>query len=105
MKKLFLILVLLLYSFSISAENYHKDINYCTWMGNVANVIAKNRDLGINQFDLINYYLQQNSDYDEQMIVITLIDEIYVQQIDIDADMVALQTETTCMTRLLSKLN
>ena len=101
MSKFILILGLIFFSHLSKAENYFVDINYCTWMGTAANIIAQNRDLGINRNDLIKNYLMQGNDYNEQIIIIDLIDRIYGPQKHDDVDMVTLQAESKCMSGLL----
>ena len=98
----FIFILLILFSHLSEAAEYYVDINYCIWMGTAANIIAKNRDLGIKKNDLIKNYLIQGDDYNEQIIIISLIDSIYGPQKNEDADMVTLQTESKCMSGLLS---
>ena len=102
MNKFILIFGLIFFSHLSEAENYFVDINYCTWIGTAANIIAQNRDLGINKNDLIKNYLMQGNDYNEQIIIIDLIDRIYELQKHNDVDMVTLQAESKCMSGLLA---
>ena len=102
MRKLIFIVGLCLSSLSSKAMDYFEDINYCTWMGSAANVIVKNLDLGINEYDLIGRYLKHGDSYDEQIIIISLIDRIYSSQKHNDFDMVTLQAESACMSAMLN---
>ena len=100
MKKFILIIGLLLLALTVKAWDFHdysKELNYCDWMGNAAYIVAKNRDIGIEKNSLIGIYLDQVSNYDEQAIVINLIDHIYGPLKDKNADNVKLETESECL--------
>ena len=74
-----LILVTLLFLTSLSA--YSKDENiepsFCEWLGDAATSVAKNRDNGVGEYDLIGKYLSEGKSYGEQSVVIPLIDRVY----------------------------
>ena len=97
MWKIILTMVLVLFSFTSKASNYYEQLNYCSWMGRTAYIVAKNRDLGIDEYSLIEKYLAQGETYDEQVIVISLIDRAYGAQLNKNADNIELETKSECL--------
>jgi len=102
MRKLIFIISLFLISLTLKATEGIEEINYCTWMGIAANTIARNRDIGIDQNNLVGSYLEQGNNYDEQIVIITLIDRVYVLQKQMDVDTVTLETESACLGAFLN---
>ena len=102
MRKVVFILGLILLSLAVSASYNHQQLNYCSWMGDAASAVAKNRDLGIDEYGLISIYLKQNDDYAEQVVVLSLIDRIYGPQKNESVEMIALDTKSVCLGELLS---
>lgn len=102
MKKVIIIVGLLLISLTLKAADYYEQLHYCSWIGTAASAVAKNRDLGIDEYSLIDLYLKQGDSYAEQVIVLSLIDRIYGLQKDEDADMISLNTKTECLGKVLS---
>ena len=76
--------------------------HYCLWVADAANVIVRNRDLGIDKSFLIEKYLEQGNESDEQAIVIHLIDRIYGAHKDKDVDAVTLETKSECLGMLIN---
>lgn len=79
------------------AEQHPEISRFCTWKANAARVITMNRDIGLTQVDLIGHYLDQEGDYEEQKIVLALIDKIYGPYEFVTNDTVFSQTKKTCI--------
>ena len=105
MKKIILLAGLVLLSLTAKASDYYEQLNYCSWMGKAAYAVAKNRDLGIDEYSLIGKYLAQGNDYDEQVIVISLIDRAYGTQLHKNADNIELETKSECLGEIFSYLS
>lgn len=102
MKKFIFIIGILLLNFAANASEYYKELNYCSWMGNAAYAVAKNRDLGMDEYSLIEKYLKQGENYEEQVIVINLIDRIYGPLAYESAYDVKIDTKSKCLGMLFS---
>lgn len=105
MKKFILIIGLLLLALTVKASyfyDYSENLNYCDWMGNAAYIVAQNHDIGIEEYKLIGKYIEQDGFYDEQVIVINLIDHIYGSLKDKNADNIKLKTESECLGAIFS---
>lgn len=88
--------VLLVSGHSIADE--HPEITrFCTWKANAARVIAMNRDIGLKEVELIGHYLDQGDSYEEQKIVLSLIDKIYGPYEFVTNDTIYSQTRKTCI--------
>ena len=68
------ILALLVTGTQVSAN---EEQELCEWWGSAANVVAQNRDNGMEEYDLIGKYLSENKSYGEQSILIPIIDRVY----------------------------
>ncbi|MGI9227845.1 MAG: hypothetical protein ACR2PU_03545 [Gammaproteobacteria bacterium] len=89
-------------NFAANASEYYEELNYCSWMGNAAYAVAKNRDLGMDEYSLIEKYLKQGDNYEEQVIVINLIDRIYGPLVYESAFDVKIYTKSKCLGMLFS---
>ena len=94
MKQIMLTIFLLITSATLHAQD--TNATFCEWLGDTANVVAQNRDNGINEYDLIGKYLQQGTSYGEQSVVIPLIDRVYNFEKDLDPDEVAFAEQKQC---------
>lgn len=91
-----LIAFLLASSFSIAGE--HPEITrFCAWKANAARVITMNRDIGFNESNLISHYLEQGVGYEEQVIILGLIDKIYGTYQFVSNETIFSQTRKTCI--------
>ena len=97
-----LILLLTLTAKAWELNDNSKELNYCKWLGNAAYIIAKNRDIGIEENLLIGEYLKETGNYTEQALVINLIDQIYGPLKDQNANDLKLETELFCLETMLS---
>ena len=77
------------------------DSTYCEWVGQAANIIAENRNNGMSEFDLMENYLDQNQSYEEQKVVIPLIERIYSTDRGIGPEEIAI-VEQQHVTRTLT---
>ena len=84
-------------STQILASGHPEITRFCTWKANAARVIAMNRDIGLKEVDLIGHYLDQGDSYEEQKIVLGLIDTIYGRYEYVTNDTIYSQTRKTCM--------
>jgi len=97
--------LILLLTLPVNAWALHdnsKELNYCEWLGNAAYIVAKNRDIGIEENILIGEYLKQDDSYTEQALVMNLIDQIYGPLKDKNADDVKLETVSFCLETIFS---
>ena len=99
MKKLILIALLFLISFSTQAQ---KPASFCEWLGDAAVSVAQNRDNGIEEYDLIGKYLSESNSYGEQSVVIPLIDRVYGIEKNLSPDEVAFAEMQRCELALVS---
>ena len=102
MKNFILIIGIFLLSFAAEASEYNEELTYCSWMGNAAYAVATNRDLGMDEYSLIEKYLKQGNSYEEQVIVINLIDRIYGPLVNESANNIELDTKSNCLGTLFS---
>ncbi len=70
---------------------------FCMWKASAAQVIAMNRDIGLDETEIIAQYLKQEADYNEQLIVLSLIDRIYGTYEFVTHDTIYSQTNKTCL--------
>ena len=77
MKRLLLTTFLLVISISASSKNNYSEPTFCEWIEAAAIAVTQNRDNGIEEYDLIGKYLSAGTSYEEQSIIIRLIDRVY----------------------------
>ncbi len=76
----------------------HPELNrFCMWKASAAQVIAMNRDIGLDEIKITAQYLKQEADYNEQLIVLGLIDRIYGTYEFVTHDTIYSQTKKTCL--------
>ena len=97
MKKLLLTTLLLTISTIANANNYHTEPTFCEWLGNAGSIIAQNRDKGMSETDLIKNYLEQQQSYEEQLIIIPLIDRVYNKKEYLTPDEIAFVEKRQCV--------
>ena len=59
------------------ADNYSEMKKFCIWKASAAQIIAMNRDFGLNETEVTGQYLNQDTAYNEQVVVLNLIDKIF----------------------------
>ncbi|MEM7401537.1 MAG: hypothetical protein AAF304_06270 [Pseudomonadota bacterium] len=91
-----LLLVLAIHS-PVFAEEYREMKRFCMWKASAAQVIAMNRDFGLNEIEVTGQYLNQETDYTEQVLVLKLIDKIYGPYEYVTHDTIYSQTNKTCL--------
>ncbi len=91
------LVAILLTCLQASAAQHPEITRFCMWKANAARVITMNRDIGLKQVDLISHYLDQNSSYEEQKIVLALIDKIYGPYEFVTNDTIFSQVQKTCI--------
>ena len=79
------------------ADEYFEMKKFCIWKSNAAQVIAMNRDIGLNETEITSNYLKQENAYTEQVIVLKLIDKIYGVYAFVTHDTIYSQTNKTCL--------
>ena len=72
-----LILLIAAINLSVTMQQANANSAYCEWVGSAATIIAENRDNGISEFDLIENYLHQDQSYQEQNVILPLIERVY----------------------------
>ncbi|MEJ2116008.1 MAG: hypothetical protein P8X88_08205 [Gammaproteobacteria bacterium] len=93
-----LILLLVLGNISQAFADEQRELkNFCMWKASAAQVIAMNRDLGLNETEITRQFLKQQTDYKEQLIVLYLIEKIYGNYKFVTHDTIYLQTNKTCL--------
>lgn len=97
MLRVIILCALFLSASSLFAEEQPEFTRYCSWKANAARVIAMNRDIGLGEFELIGNYLNQHNEYEEQKIVLGLIDRIYGPYEFVSNDTIFSQTRKTCL--------
>ena len=97
MLRIITVCALLLSTNSLMADGHPEFARYCTWKANAARVIAMNRDIGLNEYELIGHYLKQTNEYEEQKVVLGLIDKIYGPYEFVGNDTIYSQTRKTCL--------
>ena len=96
MKTLLLTILLFATTFPAYANHGNPNANFCEWLGNAANVVAQNRDNGIEEYDLIGKYLSESESYGEQSIVIPLIDRVYGIESELSPEQIAFTERQQC---------
>ena len=91
-------LILLIAAINLSFFIPHASANsaYCEWIGSAATIIAENRDNGLSEFDLIENYLNQNQSYQEQTIILPLIERVYTIERNISPNEIAIVEQQHC---------
>ena len=84
-------------SFQVMAEQHPEITRFCTWKANAARVITMNRDIGLEELELTGKYLDQINSYEEQKIVLSLIEKIYGPYEFVDNNTIYSQTHKTCV--------
>ena len=79
------------------ADEYSEMKKFCMWKSSAAQVIAMNRDIGLNETEITSNYLKQENAYNEQVIVLSLIDRIYGTYAFVTHDTIYSQTNKTCL--------
>jgi hypothetical protein len=79
------------------ADGYPEMKKFCMWKASAAQIIAMNRDIGLNETTIIDKYLKQENDYNEQEVVLDLIDRIYGTYEYVTHDTIYTQTNKTCL--------
>jgi len=91
---------------TLSIASYAKDINsnptFCEWLGEAASSVAKNRELGMDEYELIGKFLTEGKSYGEQSIVIPLIDRVYGIESDISSNEIAFIEQQRCEVAFVS---
>jgi hypothetical protein len=105
MKKLILITLLFLFSFSAYSKNENPDPSFCEWLGDAATSVAQNRDNGVGEYDLISKYLSEGKSYGEQSVVIPLIDRVYGIEGNMSPEEIAFVEQQRCEIAFVSMLN
>ncbi len=80
-----------------TADEYPEMKKFCMWKASAAQIIAMNRDIGLNENEIVNQYLNQENEYNEQVVVLNLIDRIYGTYEHVTHDTIYLQTNKTCL--------
>ena len=89
--------ILLLFLTSAAWSEEHPEITrFCTWKANAARVITMNRDLGLDEMEVTGNYLNQNNTYEEQLIILQLIEQIFGPYEFVKNDTIYSQTKKTC---------
>lgn len=96
MKKLTLITLLFLVSLSAYSKNGHSEPSFCEWLGDAATSVARNRDSGVGEYDLIGKFLSEGKSYGEQSVVIPLIDRVYGIERKMSPEDVAFAEQQRC---------
>lgn len=102
MKKIIFTILLLALSISANAKHGHSEPAFCEWLGDAANSIAQNRDNGIEEYDLIGKYLNEDKSYGEQSVVIPLIDRVYGIERNLEPNEVAFAEQQSCEVAFVS---
>ena len=93
-----LLITIFLLSLSITnyAANKSSEPAFCEWLGDAALAVAQNRDNGIDEYDLIGKYLSEDISYEEQSVVIPLIDRVYSIEGNMSPDDLAFAEQQRC---------
>lgn len=100
LKSLFLSIALLLFIGITNlalADEQREFKNFCMWKASAAQTIAMNRDIGVGETEIIDLYLNQGDDYNEQVVVMNLIDKIYGNYEFVAHDTIYAQTNDVCL--------
>ncbi len=93
-------LMLILFMGNISqalADEQRELRKFCMWKASAAQAIAMNRDIGLEETEVTRQFLNQQTDYKEQLIVLYLIDKIYGNYEFLTHDTIYIQTNKTCL--------
>jgi len=100
MKTFLLTILFFCTSVPIQANDRVLGHSFCQWLGNAAISIVNNRDNGMDEYDLIEEYLEQTQSYIEQSVIIPLIDRIYGIEPGIDTEDIAFVERQQCLVSL-----
>ena len=79
------------------ADEQREFKKFCMWKASAAQTIAMNRDIGVNETEIIGLYLNQGDAYNEQVMVLNLIDKIYGNYEFVTHDTIYTQTNDICL--------
>ena len=91
-----LILLIIAINLGFSMQNASANSAYCEWIGSAATIIAENRDNGLSEFDLIENYLNQNQSYQEQTVILPLIERVYTIERNFSPGEIAIVEQRLC---------
>ena len=94
---LFIFVLIVSYSAKLTAGEQPEINRFCMWKASAAQTIAMNRDLGLEEVKVMANYLNQQTTYNEQIIVLGLIEEIYGTYKFDNNDTVYSQIQKTCL--------
>ncbi len=94
MKTLILLIAAINLGFTMQQANANSA--YCEWIGSAAMIIAENRDNGLSEFDLIENYLDQNQSYQEQTVILPLIERVYTTDRNTSPGEIAIVEQQQC---------
>jgi len=95
---IFLICVLFINLNYIAMADEQREVkNFCMWKASAAQTIAMNRDIGVNETKIIDLYLKQETNYNEQVIVLNMVEKIYGTYEYVTHDTIYAQTNENCM--------
>ena len=83
-----------------SAANAHvsqNDTEFCEWVSRVASAVIENRSNGMDEHQLIATVLQTNADYNQQSVIIPIIDRIYREENNLNTQAQALIEYQNCI--------
>ena len=83
-------------SFASQATENHSQPTFCEWLGEAASAVAQNRDNGMDEYELIGKFLQEDKSYGEQSVVIPLIGRVYGVEQDMNPEEVAFAEKQRC---------
>jgi len=81
----------------VNADEQREFKKFCMWKASAAQTIAMNRDIGVNETEIIGLYLNQGNAYNEQVMVLNLIDKIYGNYEFVTHDTIYTQTNEVCL--------
>ena len=94
---IFTLYCLSLTNLAAATEEVREFKMFCMWKASAAQTIAMNRDIGVNESEIISFYLNQDDAYNEQVVVLNLIDKIYGNYEFVSHDTIFTQTNETCV--------
>ena len=83
-----------------SAANAHvsqNDTEFCEWVSRVASAVTENRSNGMDEHQLIATVLKTNADYNQQSVIIPIIDRIYREENNLNPQAQALIEYQNCI--------
>jgi len=92
-----ILLIVLAIPYQAIADEYPEMKRFCMWKASAAQVIAMNRDFGLIETEIIGQYLNQETAYNEQVVVLNLIERIYGTYEFVTHDTIYVQTNKTCL--------